>query len=150
VEKKIMKDTRSCVVSLIGRPNVGKSSIFNRLMRKNYKAMTHDLPGVTRDRHYGIATLNDAAEENPEDLILVDTGGFYPEKVEEVKTLGKRKTAEPFFNIMADQAKVAISESDLILFVVDVREGLIPFDKTISEFIRKTKKPMWLLINKFD
>lgn len=145
-----MKETRSCVVSLIGRPNVGKSSIFNRLMRKNYKAMTHDLPGVTRDRHYGIATLNDAAEENPEDLILVDTGGFYPEKVEEVKSLGKKKTAEPFFNIMADHAKIAISESDLILFVVDVREGLIPFDKTISDFIRKTKKPMWLLVNKFD
>ncbi len=145
-----MKQTRSCVVSLIGRPNVGKSSLFNRLMRKNYKAMTHDLPGVTRDRHYGIATLYDRAEENPDDIILVDTGGFYPEKVEEVEKLGKRKTAEPFFNLMADHAKVAIEESDLILFVVDVREGLIPFDKTIADFIRTKKKNMWLIVNKFD
>ena len=126
-----MKETRSCVVSLIGRPNVGKSSIFNRLMRKNYKAMAHDLPGVTRDRHYGIASLYDYSEENPEDIILVDTGGFYPEKVEEVEKLGKRKTAEPFFNLMAEHAKVAIEESDLVLFVVDVREGLLPFDKSI-------------------
>lgn len=145
-----MKNTRSCVVSLIGRPNVGKSSIFNRLMRKSYKAMTHDLPGVTRDRHYGIATLMDRTEDNPEDLILVDTGGFYPEKIVEVKTLGKRKTAEPFFNIMADQAKIAIGESDLVLFVVDVREGLLPFDKSIADYIRTTKKKMILLVNKFD
>lgn len=145
-----MKKTRSCVVSLIGRPNVGKSTVFNRLMRKSFKAMTHDLPGVTRDRHYGIATFYDEREENPEDVILVDTGGFYPEKVEEVKTLGKKKTAEPFFNIMADHAKVAIAESDVILFVVDVREGLLPFDKTIADYIRTQKKPMWLVVNKFD
>jgi GTP-binding protein len=145
-----MKKTRSCVVSLIGRPNVGKSTVFNRLMRKSYKAMTHDLPGVTRDRHYGIGTFYDKRDENPEDVIIVDTGGFYPEKIEEVKTLGKRKTAEPFFNIMADHARVAIAESDLILFVVDVREGLLPFDKTIADYIRTQKKPMWLLVNKFD
>lgn len=141
---------KSIVVSLIGRPNVGKSTIFNRLMRKSFKAMTFDQPGVTRDRHYGIATLSDYQEENFEDVILVDTGGFYPEKVEEPKVLGKRKTAEPFFNIMADQAKLAIDESDLVLFVVDVREGLIPFDKSIADYIRTTKKPMWLLVNKFD
>lgn len=141
---------KSIVVSLIGRPNVGKSTIFNRLMRKSFKAMTFDQPGVTRDRHYGIATLSDHKEEKFQDIILVDTGGFYPEKVEEPKVLGKRKTAEPFFNIMADQAKLAIDESDLVLFVVDVREGLIPFDKSIADYIRTTKKPMWLLINKFD
>lgn len=141
---------RSIVVSLIGRPNVGKSTIFNRLMRKSFKAMTFDQPGVTRDRHYGIATLSDYQEENFQDVILVDTGGFYPEKVEEPKKLGKKKTAEPFFNIMADQAKLAIDESDLVLFVVDVREGLIPFDKSIADYIRTTRKPMWLLVNKYD
>lgn len=153
MEKKIMStghNKRSAVISLIGRPNVGKSSLFNRLMRKNYKAMTHDLPGVTRDRHYGIASLMDRTEDNPQDVILVDTGGFYPEKVEEVKKLGKKKTAEPFFNLMADHAKIAIEESDLILFVVDVREGLLPFDKSICDYIRTTKKKMWLLVNKFD
>lgn len=145
-----MEKQRSCVVSLIGRPNVGKSSIYNRLMRKAFKTMTFDQPGVTRDRHYGIATMFDEKEQNPEDIILVDTGGFYPEKVDEPKHLGKKKTAEPFFNIMADHARLAIEESDLILFVVDVREGLLPFDKSIADYIRTTKKPMWLLVNKFD
>ena len=141
---------RSCVVSLIGRPNTGKSTIFNRLMRKSFKAMTYDQPGVTRDRHYGIANVEDIRGENSKDLILVDTGGFYPEKVEEEKQLGKRKTAEPFFNIMAEHAKLAIAESDFVLMVVDVREGLIPFDKSICDYIRASKKPMCLLVNKFD
>ncbi len=141
---------RSCVISLIGRPNVGKSTIFNRLMKKSFKAMAYDQPGVTRDRHYGIATLENITGEFTKDVIVVDTGGFYPEKVDEPKTLGKKKTAEPFFNIMADHAKLAIDESDLVLMVVDVREGLIPFDKTICDYIRTTKKKLWLLVNKFD
>jgi GTP-binding protein len=148
MEKKMKQ--RSVVVSVIGRPNVGKSTIFNRLMRKSFKAMTFDRPGVTRDRHYGIVTLEDSQSENFQDLIVVDTGGFYPERVEEEKIIGKRKTAEPFFNLMADHAKLAIDESDLVLFVVDVREGLLPFDKTIADYIRTTKKPMWLLVNKYD
>ncbi len=141
---------RSCVITLIGRPNVGKSTVFNRLMRKSFKAMAYDQPGVTRDRHYGIVSLENETGEETEDVIMVDTGGFYPEKVEEVKQLNKKQTAEPFFNIMADHAKLAIDESDLILMVVDVREGLIPFDKTICDYIRTTKKKMWLLVNKFD
>lgn len=145
-----MKSRRSAVVSFIGRPNVGKSTIFNRVIRKNFKAMAYDQPGVTRDRHYAIATVEDERGENEEDIILIDTGGFYPEKVESKDILGKKKTAEPFFNIMADHAKLAIDESDLILFVVDVREGLLPFDKTIADYIRTTKKEMWLLVNKFD
>lgn len=141
---------RSCVVSLIGRPNTGKSTIFNRLMRKSFKAMTYDQPGVTRDRHYGIANVEDIRGEDEKDLILVDTGGFYPEKVAQEKKLGKKQTAEPFFNIMADHAKLAIAESDLVLMVVDVREGLLPFDKTICDYIRASKTPMMLLVNKFD
>lgn len=141
---------RSCVVSLIGRPNVGKSTIFNRLMRKSFQVMTYDQPGVTRDRHYSIANFTSVDGESSHDVIMVDTGGFYPEKVEEKKQIGKKKTAEPFFNIMAEQAKLAIDESDLVLMVVDVREGMIPFDKSICDYIRTTKKPMWLLVNKFD
>lgn len=141
--------TRSAVVSLIGRPNVGKSTIFNRLLRQNFKAMTFDQPGVTRDRHYDICTLENKEGNDYRDLILVDTGGFYPEKIEEDKR-AQKAPAEPFFDIMADHAKLAIEESDLILFVVDVREGLIPFDKTILDYIRTTQKPCWLLINKFD
>jgi GTPase len=140
---------RSLVVSIIGRPNVGKSTIFNRLMRKQYLAMTHDQPGVTRDRHYGIMDI-DETEENSEkeEVILVDTGGFYPEKIEIDPK--KKNNIDPFFNIMADHAKLAIDESDLVLFVVDVREGLLPFDKTICDYIRSTRKTVWLLMNKFD
>ncbi len=143
-------NSRSMVVSLIGRPNVGKSTIFNRLMKKQYLAMTHDQPGVTRDRHYGIMELEEAVEGelSKEELILVDTGGFYPEKIDIDPK--KKNNVDPFFNIMADHAKLAIDESDLVLFVVDVREGLLPFDKGICDYIRATKKPFWLLMNKFD
>lgn len=141
---------RSMVVSIIGRPNVGKSTIFNRLMKKQYLAMTHDQPGVTRDRHYGILKLEEAfeGEYTEEDVILVDTGGFYPEKIDIDPK--KKNNVDPFFNIMADHAKLAIDESDLVLFVVDVRDGLLPFDKGISDYIRSTKKTVWLLMNKFD
>jgi GTP-binding protein len=119
-------------------------------MRKSFKAMTHDLPGVTRDRHYSIAGLFDKRGENKRDVILVDTGGFYPEKVEPDTDKNKKKPGEPFFDLMADHAKLAIAESDLVVMVVDVREGLIPFDKTICEYIRTTKKPFILVVNKFD
>lgn len=141
---------RSMVVSLIGRPNVGKSTVFNRLMKKQYLAMTHDQPGVTRDRHYGILKLEELYEGElfEEDLILVDTGGFYPDKIDIDPK--KKNNIDPFFNIMADHAKLAIDESDLVLFIVDVRDGLLPFDKGISDYIRSTKKPVWLLLNKFD
>lgn len=146
-----MSQNRSMVVSIIGRPNVGKSTIFNRLMRKQHLAMTHDQPGVTRDRHYGILVIEEQVEGEAlkEEVILVDTGGFYPEKIE-IDPKRKKNNVDPFFNIMADHAKLAIDESDLVLFVVDVREGLLPFDKSISDYIRSTKKPFWLLMNKFD
>ncbi len=143
--------TRSMVVSIIGRPNVGKSTIFNRLMRKQYLAMTHDQPGVTRDRHYGIMVMEEEreGETKKEEVILVDTGGFYPEKID-IDPKKKKNNVDPFFNIMAEHAKLAINESDLVLFVVDVREGLLPFDEMIMTHIRSAKKPVWLLMNKFD
>ena len=141
---------RSMVVSLIGRPNVGKSSLFNRLMRRQHKAITHDVPGVTRDRHYGIVTIDELAEEQAQDLILVDTGGFYPEKIDERAETKAKQNANMFFNIMTEHAKQAISESDLVLFVVDVREGVLPFDKTIAKYIRQAKKEFWVIINKYD
>lgn len=137
---------RSAVVSIIGRPNVGKSTIFNRLMRQARLAMTHDQPGVTRDRHYGILDIEEG--DRHQELILVDTGGFYPEKVEIDEK--KKNNVDSFFNIMADHAKLAIRESDLVLFVVDAREGLNPFDQGIREFIRTENKPLWVLVNKFD
>lgn len=141
---------RSMVISLIGRPNVGKSTIFNRLMKKAHKAITFDKPGVTRDRHYGIMTI-EALGSNPEvDAILVDTGGFYPDQISENVPKKRDQIMNKFFNIMTDQAKIAIKESDLILFVVDSREGLLPFDQSISDYIRSQKKDFWILVNKFD
>ena len=141
---------RTMVVSLIGRPNVGKSSIFNRLMRKAHKAITHDKPGVTRDRHYGIATFEELAHTRSVETILVDTGGFYPTKIEENVPKKRDQVMNKFFNIMTEQARIAIKESDLILFVVDSREGVLPFDQTIADYIRKERKEFWVLVNKYD
>ncbi len=141
---------RNMVISFIGRPNVGKSSLFNRLMNRQHKALTYDRPGVTRDRHYGIATLNEKVDLDPCDVILVDTGGFYPQKVDEVFGDKEEQKANKFFNIMTQHAYTAIEESDLVLFVVDAREGVLPFDRTIADFIRTQKRPFWLLVNKYD
>lgn len=141
---------RSMVISLIGRPNVGKSTIFNRLMKKAHKAITFDKPGVTRDRHYGIATFAELAHKPSADAIVVDTGGFYPQKIEENVPKKRDQIMNKFFNIMTDQAKTAIQESDLILFVVDSREGVLPYDQMIAEYIRKERKPFWVLVNKYD
>ena len=138
------------VISLIGRPNVGKSSIFNRLMKKAHKAITHDKPGVTRDRHYGIASFEELAHSKKGDAIVVDTGGFYPTKIDENVPKQRDQVMNKFFNIMTDQAKTAIRESDLILFVVDSREGVLPYDQMIADYIRKERKPFWVLINKYD
>ena len=138
------------VISLIGRPNVGKSTIFNRLMRKAHKAITHDKPGVTRDRHYGIASFEELAHQKKGEAIFVDTGGFYPTKIDENVPKQRDQIMNKFFNIMTDQAKTAIRESDLILFVVDSREGVLPYDQMIADYIRKERKPFWVLINKYD
>jgi len=141
---------RSMVISLIGRPNVGKSSLFNRLMKKVSKAITHDVPGVTRDRHYGITSFDDDANEDSLDAILVDTGGFYPDRIDESGKNQEEQNFNKFFNIMTEHAHMAIDESDLVLFVVDVREGSLPFDRTIADYIRTQKKKFWLIVNKFD
>lgn len=134
----------SIVISIIGRPNVGKSSIFNRLMQSQFKAITFDKPGVTRDRHYGILELEDVSS------ILIDTGGFYPTTIEASGNTLEEKNFNQFFNIMKDQAKIAIDESDLVLLVVDAREGVNPFDQSITEYIRRTKKEFWVIVNKVD
>ena len=118
-------------VAIVGRPNVGKSSLFNRLT-KSRDALVADLPGLTRDRHYGKITIEDAQ------FILVDTGGFEPKK-----KIGIAKK-------MALQTLLAIDECDVILFVVDGREGLHPIDQHIADVIRKNDKEKILLINKTE
>lgn len=141
---------RSMVISIIGRPNVGKSTIFNRLMRRAHKAITFDKPGVTRDRHYGITSFEELGNAKKGEAILVDTGGFYPHKIDENVPKKRDQVMNKFFNIMTEQARIAIRESDLILFVVDSREGVLPFDEIIADYIRTQKKEFWLVINKFD
>lgn len=136
---------RNMVISLIGRPNVGKSSLFNAIMKKQHKSITFDTPGVTRDRHYGIATLDELDSDNPIEAILVDTGGFYPDPVAETED-----NKDKFFNIMTGHAHTAIGESDLVLMVVDVREGILPFDEIIARYIRSKNKELWVLVNKYD
>lgn len=118
-------------IVIVGRPNVGKSSLFNRLT-KTRDAIVADMPGLTRDRHYGKLSILDNT------FILVDTGGFEPTK----------KTGIP--KKMATQTMLAIDESDIILFVVDVRTGLHPMDQYIADIIRKNDKQKILVVNKAE
>lgn len=114
---------------LVGRPNVGKSTLFNRLTRTR-DALVADMPGLTRDRHYGIGRLGDRP------YLVVDTGGFEPTAKEGI-------VAE-----MARQAESAIAEADALLFVVDGRTGLTPHDKQIADRLRRSGRPIYLLVNK--
>lgn len=139
-------EQRTPVISIIGRPNVGKSSIFNRLMGIQHKAITHDRAGVTRDRHYGLYKWE--GRNITSDVIFVDTGGFYPEEL--VKDEADMKKEDIFFKSMQSHARLAIRESDFILFVVDGREGLLPTDQVIAEILQKEGKPFALVVNKID
>ncbi|RKZ19353.1 ribosome biogenesis GTPase Der, partial [bacterium] len=118
------------VVSIVGRPNVGKSTLFNRLIGER-KAVVDDRPGVTRDRIYGVVSYHGKR------FILVDTGGLvFEEKgiLEEVRR----------------QVDFAVEEADLILFMVDVKEGVHPLDRDIADYLRKKEKEVWVLVNKVD
>jgi GTP-binding protein len=119
------------VVAIVGRPNVGKSTLFNRLIGERL-AIVEDLPGTTRDRVYG------TGDWNGRDFTLVDTGGL---------------ELEPGTHIEArvqDQARVAMEEADVILFVVDAAAGLAPLDHEVADRLRRTSKPTILVINKAD
>ena len=119
------------VVALVGRPNVGKSTLFNRLTRSR-DAIVHDVPGVTRDRHYG------EARHGPRAFIAIDTGGFEP------------RSPQGVLVEMARQAEQAMVEADAIVFVVDGRAGLTPGDRAIAERLRKLKTPVHLAVNKSE
>ncbi|HKP66289.1 MAG TPA: ribosome biogenesis GTPase Der [Casimicrobiaceae bacterium] len=118
-------------IAVVGRPNVGKSTLFNRLT-KTRNALVADIPGLTRDRHYGRARAGDR------EFLCVDTGGFEP-----VATSG-------ILFEMAKQAKAAIAESDAIVFVVDGRAGLAPQDRDIAELLRRSGRPIVLAVNKAE
>jgi GTP-binding protein len=118
-------------VVLVGRPNVGKSTLFNRLTRSR-DALVADLPGLTRDRHYGQGRLGDKP------FVVVDTGGFEP------------VNAEGVYAEMARQAREAIAEADVIVFVVDGRAGLAPQDKRIGQQLRQARAPVFLAVNKTE
>ncbi len=118
-------------VALVGRPNVGKSTLFNRICGRR-KAITDSRPGSTRDRNYAQTSWQGAAFE------LIDTGGLL---------LG---TADPLLGPAADQAALAIAESDRVILVVDGRAGLLPDDKAIAAQLRKAGKPVLVAVNKLE
>lgn len=116
---------------IVGRPNVGKSTLFNRLT-KSRDALVADMPGLTRDRHYGHGRVGSRP------YLVVDTGGFEPNAKEGI-------LAE-----MAQQAEAAIAEADMLLFIVDGRAGLTGQDKAIAERLRRTGRPLLLVVNKAE
>lgn len=119
------------VVSIVGRPNVGKSTLFNRLVGER-KAIVHDFPGVTRDRHYGDSFWGGR------DFSVIDTGGYVADDPDVMMT-GIR-----------EQVHIAIDESDVILFVLDVETGYTDLDKHIADILRRQKKPVLVVANKAD
>jgi GTP-binding protein len=119
------------IVVLVGRPNVGKSTLFNRLTRSR-NALVADFPGLTRDRQYGRARAGGRA------FIVVDTGGFEP-----VAKSG-------ILHEMAKQARAAIAEADAVIFIVDAREGLTEQDRTIARLLRRAARPVVVAVNKSE
>ncbi len=114
---------------IVGRPNVGKSTLFNRMTRSR-DALVADQPGLTRDRHYGHGRLGNKPH------LVVDTGGFEPQ------------VKDGIVHEMARQAEAAIAEADMLLFVVDARAGLTPQDKVIADLLRRSGRPVLLTVNK--
>ncbi|NUN69808.1 MAG: ribosome biogenesis GTPase Der [Bacteroidetes bacterium] len=119
------------IVAIVGRPNVGKSTFFNRLIGMQ-TAIVHDEPGVTRDRHYA------EAEWIGRPFTIIDTGGFVPD------------SDEIFEKAIREQTQIAIQESDRIIFVVDGKEGLTHMDRDLANILRKENKKVLLVVNKVD
>ncbi len=119
------------IVAIVGRPNVGKSSIFNRILGKR-AAIVDDQPGVTRDRIYG------EAEWANRKFYIVDTGGIMP------------VADHPFMDLIAKQVDLAVEESSAVIFVVDGRDGITPMDEDIAQKLRRSSKPVILVMNKLD
>ncbi|MGN6164729.1 MAG: ribosome biogenesis GTPase Der [Flavisolibacter sp.] len=118
-------------VAIVGRPNVGKSTFFNRLLEQR-KAIVEDTPGVTRDRQYGIT------EWNGKNFYVIDTGGFVPE------------SEDVFEREIRKQVQVAVEEASAILFVVDAATGMTDLDDAMADVLRRSTKPVFLVVNKVD
>jgi GTP-binding protein len=119
------------VIALVGRPNVGKSTLFNRLT-KSRDAIVADYAGLTRDRHYG------NGKQGKQEYIVIDTGGFEPD------------AASGIFKEMAKQTRQAVAEADVVLFVVDARAGVSAQDHDIANYLRRLGKPCLLVANKAE
>lgn len=119
------------IVAIVGRPNVGKSTLFNRLVEKR-QAIMDDMPGVTRDRHYGYA------EWCGKFFTVIDTGGFV------------HGSEDKFESEIRKQIKLAIDEASAVVFMVDCRDGMTGFDKEFANILRTSKKPMFIAANKSD
>ncbi len=126
-----MRAAMKPIVAIVGRPNVGKSTLFNRIVRGK-KAIVANEAGVTRDRNYADVEW----EESP--FTLIDTGGFEPVSKDRI------------FVQMREQCQLAMDEADVILFVMDGKEGLTPSDKEIANILRQVNKPVFYIVNKID
>ena len=115
----------SGIVAIVGRPNVGKSTIFNRLQGER-KAIVDDSSGVTRDRHYGTTDWGNR------EFTIIDTGGYVV------------NSNDVFEKSIRDQVEIAISEADVLIFMVDVTTDVTDLDESFARFLRKTKKPVLL------
>lgn len=119
------------IVAIVGRPNVGKSTLFNRLVQRR-EAIVDSVSGVTRDRHYG------KSDWNGKEFSVIDTGGY---------AIG---SDDIFEEEIRKQVKLAIEEADLIVFVVNVEDGITPMDAEVAKVLRKVKKPIFTVVNKVD
>lgn len=119
------------IIAIVGRPNVGKSTLFNKLIGER-RAIVEDTPGVTRDRIYG------ETEWNGRQLVVIDTGGIEP------------KTEDMIMAKMREQAQLAVETADVIVFMCDVQAGLVADDRDIAVMLKKSGKPVVPVVNKCD